>query len=130
LTTLTFSGAVASGQGNGKRYLELDWVKQQIKEKLGYTAYPGTLNIVLTKESVTQKQQLKKAQTIHIYPAAGYCFGSVYKASLKGIECAIVVPEVEGYPENILEIIAPMYLRKALSLKDGDTVRVTVKSEV
>lgn len=126
LTTLTFNGFVASGQGNGRKFLELSWVKNQIQQRLGYIAYSGTLNIKLDEDSVKLKRILKEAQNIQICPAEGYCFGLIYKATLSGIECAIVLPEVEGYPEGILEVIAPLYLRGALNLKDGDAVRVTV----
>jgi riboflavin kinase len=68
LDTLTLSGTIASGQGNGKKYLQLSWVEKQIQEKLGYTAYPGTLNIKLNKESTILKYQLKKAPAIQICP--------------------------------------------------------------
>ena len=37
-----------------------------------------------------------------------------------------MVPEVEGYPKTLLEVIAPLYLRDALQLKDGSEVTVTV----
>ncbi len=125
MTTMIFSGTVTSGQGNGKKYLQLEWVKLQIQEKLGYNAYPGTLNIKLDADGVKQKLQLKKVQPIKICPAQGYCFGSVYKAILNGVKCAIIIPEVEGYPENLLEVISPVYLRETLKLKDEDTVSIT-----
>jgi riboflavin kinase len=124
--TLTLNGSVTAGEGNGKKYVELYWVKVQIQEKLGYTAYPGTLNIKLTQESVNQKKLLKNNQAIQICPAEGYCFGAVFKATLNNLECAIVIPEVKGYPENILEIIAPFYLREALNLKNGTLIAVTI----
>lgn len=124
--TVKFRGIVVSGQGNGKKYLQLIWVKKQIQEKLGYTVYPGTLNVKLNKESAKRRNQLKNAQAVQICPAKGYCFGSIYKAILNGVECAVVVPEVKGYPENILEIIATVYLRGILQLKDGSHVTVLI----
>jgi riboflavin kinase len=126
LSWLTFSGIVTSGQGNGKKFLELPWVKSQIQNKLGYTAYPGTLNIKLKEEDVNKKHQLIKKPSFCIIPVEGYCYGFIYKAALKGVQCAIVVPEVKDYPENILEIIAPTFLRDFLNLKNGDPVTVIV----
>ena len=34
------------------------------------------------------------------------------------------LPQIPGYPSTQLEIIAPVNLRKALSLKDGDELEV------
>jgi len=42
------------------------------------------------------------------------------------LECAIVIPEVAGYPEDVLEIVAPANLRETLQLEDGDEITVTV----
>ncbi|NLE05270.1 MAG: CTP-dependent riboflavin kinase [Crenarchaeota archaeon] len=126
LGVLIFCGFVSSGQGNGKKFLELNWVKQQIEEKLGYSVFPGTLNLTLNKESVKQKVLLNKMQALQIIPAKGYCFGFIYKARINEIECAVVVPDVENYPENILEVIAPIYLREALKIKDGNVLAINV----
>ena len=61
-----------------------------------------------------------------ICPAGGYCRGALFKAFIEALECAVVVPEVEGYPKELLEIIAPLNLRETLQLKDGGEVTVTV----
>ncbi len=120
------SGRVFSSRGEGKKFLEMSWVKQQIKQKLGFTPYPGTLNVRLSEESVKHKKLLEKANSTKIHPADGYYSGILIKASMGTLECAIVVPEVASYPKEILEIIAPVNLREALQLKDGDKVTVTV----
>lgn len=127
LGTLTFRGKVTSGEGNGRKFLQLPWVIRQLEEKLGYTPYFGTLNITLTAESGRQRKLLAKAGALQICPAEGYCVGLVFPASISGLECAIVLPQVEGYSESLLELVAPVYLREALNLKDGDAVSVTVK---
>ena len=126
MNTVTLEGKVISGKGSGKKYLKLPWVKQQIEEKLGFTPHLGTLNLKLTAEGINQKRQLGKAKSVEIFPAEGYCAGVVFKASIHGLKCAIVIPQVAGYPENLLEIIAPTNLREALQLEDGDSVAVTV----
>jgi riboflavin kinase len=126
LRSLVLDGKVVSGRGSGRKYLELQWVKQQIEEKLGFTPYPGTLNLTLSKESTQRKRLLSKAKSIEISPAEGYCVGILFEATINGLNCGIVVPQVAGYPENVLEIIAPLYLREVLKLKDGDAVSVTI----
>jgi riboflavin kinase len=122
-------GKVFSGTGEGAKFIELPWVKRQIEEKLGFVPYPGTLNIKLSKDKVKLKNLLKGAKPIEILPAEGYCLGKCFKAHLaNGLECAIVLPQVRGYPEGVIEVIAPVNLREKLQLKDGDIIEVIVAS--
>ena len=123
---IELNGKVFSSRGEGKKFLELPWVKQQIEQKLGFTPYPGTLNVRLSEEGVKRKKLFEKAHSIKIYPANGYCSGTLIKAFIGKLECAIVVPEVAGYPKGVLEIIAPVNLRERLQLEDGGEVTVTV----
>ncbi len=123
---IELSGTVFSSRGEGKKFLELPWVKRQIEQKLGFTPYSGTLNVMLSEESVKRKKLLEKAQSMKVCPADGYCSGTLIKAFIGKLECAIVVPEVAGYPKEILEIIAPVNLRETLQLENGGEVTVTV----
>ena len=123
---IKLSGKVFSGQGRGEKFLELPWVKRQIKAKLGFTPYNGTLNIKLSGESAKRRKLLEKAASVKICPPEGFCSGTVVNASIGALDCAIVIPEVAGYPEDVLEIIAPANLRETLQLEDGDEITVTV----
>jgi riboflavin kinase len=123
---IEFDGVVFSGGGEGEKFLDLPWVRRQIKLKLGFAPYPGTLNVRLFEESTKKRKLLKRATSIKICPAEGYCSGLLIKASIGSFDCAIVFPEVSGYPEEILEIIAPFSLRETLHLNEGNIVRVTV----
>ncbi|MBM4400366.1 MAG: DUF120 domain-containing protein, partial [Crenarchaeota archaeon] len=96
------------------------------KQKLDFTPYPGTLNVRLSEESVKRKKLLEKAHSVKVCPADGYCNGTLIKALIGSLECAIVVPEVVGYPKEVLEIIAPVNLRETRQLEDGCEVTVTV----
>ncbi len=123
---IEFNGKVFSGKGGGKRFLDLQWVKRQINAVLGFTPYAGTLNMRLSDESVAHRKLLEKAASMTVYPADGYSSGKLFKASIGMLECAIVIPEVVGYPPDVLEVIAPVNLRDQLQLADGDEVTVTV----
>jgi len=123
---LTFEGKVFSGRGEGKRFLELPWVRLQIQEKLGFSPYAGTLNIRLTEESIQQLRILKSTGGILIEPKPGYCPSLLFKAAIDAVECAVVVPKVPNYPNDVLEVIAPAYLRGKLGLADGNLVAVIV----
>jgi len=126
LKTLLLEGEVFSGKGEGAEFIKLPWVRKQIKEKLGFTPYLGTLNIRLTERSVILKNLLKNAQGIEITPAEGFHRGVCFKAYLMGLECAVVIPEVQDYPENTLEVVAPTKLREHLKLKDGSIIEIKV----
>jgi len=126
LPKIVFEGTVFSGTGNGKKFICLPWVKQQIEEKLGFSPYSGTLNIRLNKESAKKKILLEKAEGIEVEPQVGYCPGVLFKACIGALECAVVVPKVPNYPSDVLEVIAPVCLRERLKLVDGSLVTVSV----
>ena len=119
-------GTVFSGTGEGRKFIDLPWVKQQIEEKLGFAPYAGTLNIRLLKFSVKQKKLLENAKGIVVCPEKGYCTGLLIKAKIGSLECAIVIPQVRNYPSDFMEIIASVYLRERLKVADGSEVTVTV----
>jgi riboflavin kinase len=126
LKKMTFTGAVFSGGGEGRKFLELSWVKRQIKQKLGFTPYPGTLNVMLSEESTQRRGLLEKAPSIKICPSDGYCTGVLFKALIGTYQCAVIVPDAPSYQKALLEVISPHNLREVLQLKDGSEVTATV----
>jgi len=66
---LRLTGTVTSGSGEGAKIIKLSWVKNQIAEKLGFSPYPGTLNIKLHEDSIKTKRIMLKAKPIEIIPA-------------------------------------------------------------
>ncbi len=126
LNTIKLKGTVVSGQGDGKKYLSLPWARQQIEEILGYSPYLGTLNLKLNKESGPTKGLLKNKEAYIVYPEAGYCSGILFRAQISGLNCAVIIPQVLGYDESLLEIIAEPNLRQALKIRDGDAVEIFV----
>jgi riboflavin kinase len=128
LQKLAFKGTVFSGKGEGRKFIDLPWVKGQIKEKLGFIPYSGTLNIRLSEKGVKQKKLLKNALRLEICPEKGFCKGMLIKSSIDGLECAIIIPEIPHYPSDVLEVIAPWYLRERLKISDGSELTVIVCS--
>lgn len=123
---LTFEGTVFSGKGQGRRFVALPWVISQVEQKLGFTPYAGTLNLRLIGQELIKRKLLDPKQGITIAPESGFLPGTVYRASVYGLECAVVVPDVPGYPDDVLEVISPIYLRGKLGLNDGKKVTVSV----
>jgi len=125
LPTLILFGTVFSGKGDGKKFVTLPWVKRQIQEKTGFAPFEGTLNLRLTNENIKQKDLLEKSKKTKIEPAQGYCPGFLVKAQVGNIPAAIVLPIVPNYPSDVLEVVAPVCLRKELGLRDGCVMTVT-----
>ncbi len=121
-----FSGRVFSGQGEGRTYIMRSWVRRQIEEKLNFTPYPGTLNLKLTGENAKKRSLLVKTPTLKVCASEGYCSGSLFKASIGELDCAVVIPDIEDYLIDVLEIIARPNLREKLHLRDGDNITVIV----
>ena len=126
LPTFILYGTIFSGKGEGKKFVGLPWVKRQVEEKVGFAPFEGTLNLRLNRENVKNKESLKKAQRIKIEPAQGYCPGFLVKAKVGDIPAAIVLPKIPNYPADVLEVLAPLCLRKKLGLSDGCGVVITV----
>ena len=126
LPTIFFKGEVCSGTGNGKKFIALPWVKQQIEQKIGFSPYSGTLNIHLSKDDIEKKRILENSEELRIKPQRGYCSGMLFRAFIDSLQCAVVVPKVPNYPSHVLEVIAPICLRKELKLVDGSVVTVSI----
>ena len=130
MKTLRIKGIVFSGKGEAAKFIELPWVKRQIVEKLGFTPHSGTLNIKLSKEEFEHRTLLEKAEAIEILPIKGFSRGRCFKANLLNkLKCAIVIPEIPNYPEDMIEVIASTNLREKLQLRDGDSVEVKILIE-
>jgi riboflavin kinase len=127
LTQITLEGTVFSGRGKGRKFMSLSWVKRQVEAQLDFMPYEGTLNLQLNFKSVRLKPQLVNAKSYPIEPEEGFYPGSMIEAKIGTHKVAIVLPQVPGYPTDVLELISPYYLRDHLNLHDGSLVAVTVE---
>lgn len=121
-------GKVITGKSDGKKFVSLSWFKRQVKEILNFEPYPGTLNLLLSwKTSNFLQKILSKNNGYIIIPEKGYFLGLLYKALINfKVQGAIIKPCIPNYPKNILEILAPLNLRRLFNLKDGDGVYVRI----
>lgn len=121
-----FHGKVTSGTRDGQYYLSLKKYREQIKEKLGFVPYAGTLNIRVPADEINMRLLLrgKKGEVIEGFGMGERTFGRIicYKCKLNGIGGAIIFPERSHHGLDVMEVIAPANLRKKLSLKEGDSV--------
>lgn len=125
-----FEGRVCSGLGEGARFVALDWVGREFRRQLGFDAWPGTLNLRMAGEAWQRwRRGLATRAGIVIAPPPGFCAARCFVVKLDGrVRAAAVFPEVSAYPDDKLELVAPLELRAALALRDGDRVRVRVEA--
>lgn len=124
------SGTVVSGIGEGKYYMSLAPYKEQFNMHLGFEPYPGTLNIRLSPSSIPVRKKIEALDWIRIkgFSTDGRTFGDAkcLPCRIGTISCGIVQPGRTHYPEDIIEVIAPMALRRKLGVEDTDSVTVEV----
>lgn len=123
-------GNVITGLGEGAYYMSLEPYKKQFLGFLGFEPYPGTLNIRLNPSSIPIRKKLDMLDWIRVkgFTADQRTFGEArcLPCSISGHSCGIVIPGRSHYPEDILEIVSPIGLRKELGLGDMDEVEVEV----
>ncbi|ADT83544.1 DUF120 domain-containing protein [Thermococcus barophilus] len=120
-------GEVISGLGEGAYYVRQ--YAPLIREYLGFEPYPGTLNIkIIFPKTIFDALCNVKPILIPGFVKNGRTFGDVraYKVKINGIEGAIVIPSRTIHPPRIAEVIAPIYLRRELNLKDGSRIKLKV----
>jgi riboflavin kinase len=130
--SITLEGTVFSGLGEGAYYIAKEQYRKQFIEKLGFDPYPGTLNLKLTTD-----YDIKAHDELEAYPAVeleGFksedrtfgpvkCYPVIIDNKVKG---ALISALRSHYDASVLEIIAPIVLRRRLKLKDGNKVKVEV----
>ncbi|MDY0293137.1 MAG: DUF120 domain-containing protein [Candidatus Methanomethylophilaceae archaeon] len=127
---VTIHGTIVTGMGEGGYYICQRPYMDQFKDKLGFSPFEGTLNIKVDKEDIGKLEVIKgtSGHTVSGFTSDGRSFGDViaYKAKIRNIDCAIVIPERSHY-QDIIEIVCQYHLRRTLSIGDGDRVEVRVE---
>ncbi len=129
-STLRLTGKIIDGLGEGKYYVALEGFKSQFNEKLGFDPFLGTLNVRLDAPSIDMRKRLAASTSIVIdgWKEKNRTFGAVfaYPCTVDSVRGAVIIPERTHHGMDILEIIAPVSLRKKLGKKEGDAVRIEI----
>ncbi len=128
--TLTISGVVASGLGEGAFYMRQKGYKDQFRKKLWFEPYEGTLNLKIQGGDLAKLEILRENPGIEIsgFEGAGRTFGGAkcFLGALGHLDCAIIMP-IRSHHSEVVEVISKHYLRGALGLKDGDIAELIVQ---
>jgi riboflavin kinase len=120
--------------GEGAYYIKQQPYLQQFTEKLGFTPFFGTLNLVLDPHRYEEYlYDSKRFTPVEIlgFKNGDRTYGNVfcYRAEIwpKGAEdrkkgCAILRIQRTSHQPNVIEIIAQAQLRKEFQLQDHDEI--------
>jgi len=123
------TGKIVSGVRKASFFTQLDWVQEQCARKLGFRPYPGTLNIEIDKSVVSVLETLQGKSGIALVPPdPEFCIAKTLPVTIGTEKGAIIIPaeDVNVHDKNIIEVLAPLRLKTALGVNDGDTVTLTV----
>ena len=138
------SGVVSSGLGRAHVFMSQTHYQNQFKDILGSGAWPGTLNVDLYGDNLSNYRGLRGlagleegegvegAVPIRIqgFERSGRSFGgaTAFKAEIsRGGDdwgpCAILIPDLTRLTRTA-EVISSSFLREALPCEDGDEVSI------
>ena len=123
---VSLSGKVLSGLGEGTYYTSIPQYKKQFKDLLGMDIFLGTLNLEVNP---SERALFTNSAPIKIegFKTEQRTFGGIdcWKCTVNGkVEAAAILPHRTNHPANIIEIIAPISLRKKFSLENGSIVEI------
>ncbi len=142
---MRIDGIVSSGLGRAHIFMSQRHYQEQFKEIIGQSAWPGTLNVKTEGDSLIQYQKLRvsagldegEASSIESHRIKGFdrdgvSFGgaTAFLATISTNEmshdCAILIPDLTRH-EDVVEVIAEIFLRESLNLEDGDEVSIVLE---
>lgn len=122
-------GIVFAGNGNCSRY----WspLLEPLTEVLGYTPFPGSLNVVMLTNLDLPRPKIKywdrrrprigkKGGMYHFWPAR---FGHGSHV----VNAHVMRPDVRGHGANCVELVAPIKLREEWGLTDGSQIWIQLR---
>jgi CTP-dependent riboflavin kinase len=130
------TGVVFSDLGQAASFMSLDWVQAALKERLGFAPYPATLNLRLqSQEELSAWRRIKAGETgIDLPPSgAAFCRARLYPVTVLSpfegdkLDGAILLPDVEGYPPDKIEVVAPIGIKDRLKIRDGDPLTLETR---
>jgi riboflavin kinase len=126
---IIIEGEVVSGLFQGAYYISKEGYQRQIKAKLGFEAFPGTLNVRIKEEEYNKRRKLERGPSISLngFKDEEREFGAarVYPCIINDEEeGALIVAERSSHDYSVMEIISPQYLRRKMELADGDKIKV------
>ena len=124
----SMDGVVTSGLGQAAHFMSLPWMPDTVRRLIGFTPYPGTLNVRLDPDMVSVWCRVQQGGAIVLAPPPpDTCGARLFLVVVApDVEAAVIVPDVTRYGEDLLELIAAVHIRSRLGLRDGDRVTLRI----
>ncbi len=134
MTPIRLSGILVVGKGEGAVFTQVPWVRQTFSRILGFEPFPGTVNLRVGSDPGSKEalKDIHEARGIAVIPpvGSGFCLARCFHARLaSSLPAGLVIPEIGGYYEDILELLAPVNVRNTLGVSEGDEVEVEIELE-
>ena len=120
-------GKIVSGVGKAAQFTQLEWVQDQCERNLGFRPYPGTLNLEIAEEEIDFLEARFITQGIRLIPPdPGFCEARAIPVVVGEIRGALILPDekVRVHGRATIEFLAPVKMKEALRVKDGDFLQV------
>lgn len=139
LESIFILGEVTEGMKEGGYYVAIKGYYDQFKDKLGFTPYRGTLNLMLNdtdKEILREKLKMINPVVIEGFKDQNREYGPVFCYDVwisplydrnNKLKAAILDIERTHHKKNVIEILAEPYIRDFFNLKNGDQIVLTLK---
>ena len=130
--SLSITGTIISGMGEGAYYMSMKGYTKQFKSKLGYVPFPGTLNVQLKEKKFSEAiSQLSNYEGTKIDPFSDgkRTFGWVkcFKAKINNkIDCELILLERTHHDTSIVEFISKHNIRKSLKIVSKSNVKIKI----
>ena len=140
--SMRIDGLVCSGLGRAHIFMSQHHYQEQFKTIIGRSAWPGTLNVSVRGDSLINYRKLRvsaglddgeassiTAHRIKGFDRDGVSFGgaTAFLGKLRCHEgehdCAILIPDLTRH-EDVVEVIAGIFLRETCSIVDGDEISI------
>jgi len=122
-------GRVVRGLGRAADFTQVEWVRREFRHAAGIDPHPGTVNIAISGDGALSRWKEWRSLPGELLrsPEPAFCDARCLPARIAGrIPAAIVLPGVEDYPEDKLELVAALAVREHLSLDEGDPVTISL----
>jgi len=123
------TGIIFSDLGQAASFMALDWVQDLLRQRLGYHPFPATLNLrpkAGVDAAVWQRVRSAYLGTPLTQASESHCGAKLYRVDIEAagradkVGGAVLLPDVADYPQDKIEVVAPMRLKDHFAVHDGD----------
>ena len=125
------TGIIFSDLGQAASFMALEWVQTALQQRLGFLPFPATLNVHPKDGADAQvwcrmrgnsagRPRGRDHPRVFLARRGAVAVGVAGSAAPQTNPGAILLPEVKNYPDDKIEIVAPVRLKEHLGVQDGD----------